>query len=144
MQLKTILNYIKVTNFLNLRIKEAFENARKQYISMLVEAVNESKKASVKISLDEGLFESVEEEKKPLTEGKKFKEARIISDAKNYKPWIGAVPVFEKIKEAGKLEDFYALLDDAYPSGIDEQALNDLLWFDSDWIYEMLGMEVEE
>lgn len=85
---------------------------------------------------------------KKLTESKesteKLTEAKIIHDAREYKPWQGAVDTYEKIQEANKLDSFFNLLDEAYPSGIDEQALNDLLWFDADWIYEMLGMEVEE
>ena len=139
--------YINATNLIYLRLNEAFKEAatayKKEYASVVDKGIEESKQPSLKISLDENLFESIED-KKSINESKELNEAKIISDAREYKPWIGAIPVYEKIQEAGKLEDFYSLLDSAYPSGIDEQALNDLLWFDSDWIYEMLGMEVEE
>ena len=31
-----------------------------------------------------------------------------------------------------------------YPDGIDETQLNDILWFDSELVYEMLGISEEE
>jgi hypothetical protein len=30
-----------------------------------------------------------------------------------------------------------------YPEGMDETAVNDLLWFDFDWIKNLLGIEEE-
>ena len=36
------------------------------------------------------------------------------------------------------------LIEEVYPEGIDRTALNDLLWFDDEWIYEMLGMKNDE
>ena len=99
-----------------------------------------------KISLDESLFEAVEEpEKVSLNESKPLKEeARVNVSIRNYKPWNGAVYTFNKIQEANKLEALYDIIEEVFPDGIDEQALNDLLRFDADWVYEMLGMEVEE
>ena len=122
---------------------KAFEDIAKVYKKefdkySLTESTN-----NIKLSLDESLFEAIEE-KKPITESKKLQEAETITDVREYKPWQGAVTTYEKIQEAGKLEDFYGLLDEVYPAGIDVQALNDLLWFDADWVYEMLGMEVEQ
>ena len=31
-----------------------------------------------------------------------------------------------------------------YPEGIDETKLNDILWFEEDWIFESLGITDEE
>ncbi len=133
--------YITATNLLYQRFNEAFKEASTAYKRDY--AVITDGTAPAKISLDESLFEAIEN-KKPVNNNKKLTEAKTITDAREYKPWQGAVTTYEKIQEAGKLDDFYALLDEAYPSGIDSQALNDLLWFDANWVYEMLGMEVEE
>ena len=36
------------------------------------------------------------------------------------------------------------LIEELYPDGIDETQLNDILWFKSEWVYEMLGISEEE
>ena len=41
-------------------------------------------------------------------------------------------------------EEFERLIDDCYPEGISSTQLNDLLWFDSEWVYEALGMTDED
>lgn len=58
--------------------------------------------------------------------------------------WSGAVATAERIDEEGKGAEFEALIDELYPDGIDRTALNDLLWFDSDWIFEELGISEED
>jgi len=62
----------------------------------------------------------------------------------NFEAWEGTKQTLQKIREAGKFEDLEMLLDDLYPDGIDEVKLNDILWFDNDWIFESLGMKPEE
>ena len=62
----------------------------------------------------------------------------------NYSPWSGAIDTYNTIEEAGKLEEFESLIDELYPDGIEEVKLNDILWFESDWILEMLGLSEEE
>ena len=57
-----------------------------------------------------------------------------------YKPWSGAVDTWETIEDNGLLEDLDALLEDIYPDGLSETELNDLLWFDKDWVFEQLGI----
>ena len=61
-----------------------------------------------------------------------------------YTPWSGAVDTYNTIEEAGKTEEFESLIDELYPDGIEEVKLNDILWFESDWILEMLGLSEEE
>jgi len=71
---------------------------------------------------------------------------RIINDTETlirFQAWSGAVDTQNTIIEAGKAEEFEQLIDELYPDGISDVGLNDLLWFESDWIYEQLGMEME-
>ena len=42
---------------------------------------------------------------------------------------------------ANKIDDLEALINDCYPDGLDSvTSLNDLLWFDSDWVLSNLGL----
>jgi hypothetical protein len=34
-------------------------------------------------------------------------------------------------------------MEDLYPDGLSETQLNDILWFEEDWIFEMLGITDE-
>ena len=61
-----------------------------------------------------------------------------------FRAWSGAVETKERIIEAGLEEEFERLIDDCYPEGITSTQLNDILWFDSEWVYEALGMTDEE
>lgn len=61
-----------------------------------------------------------------------------------YSPWSGAIDTYNTIEEAGKLEEFESLIDELYPDGIEEVKLNYILWFEDDWILEMLGLSEEE
>ena len=61
----------------------------------------------------------------------------------NFSPWSGAIDTYEAIEEAGKLEDLEFLLEDIYPDGLTETELNDILWFEDEWLFENLGMETE-
>ena len=68
-------------------------------------------------------------------------EERALSE---FKAWSGAVETQERIIEAGLEEEFERLIDDCYPEGITSTQLNDILRFDSEWVYEALGMTEEE
>ena len=65
-------------------------------------------------------------------------------DLTRFEPWSGAVDTYNTIYNADKLDDLEFLLEELYPEGIEETQLNDLLWFDSEWIYECLGISEEE
>ena len=62
----------------------------------------------------------------------------------NFTPWSGAIATYETIEEAGKLEDLEFLLEDIYPDGLTETELNDILWFEDEWLFETLGIETED
>ena len=36
------------------------------------------------------------------------------------------------------------LIEELHPDGLSETTLNDILWFESDWIFETLGITEEE
>ena len=65
----------------------------------------------------------------------------------NFEWWSGAVATADRIWEERGTEgwnELEAILEDAYLDGIDETALNDLLWFESGTVYEWLGIDDEE
>ena len=64
-------------------------------------------------------------------------------DLTSFEPWSGAVDTYERIYNEGKLDDLESLLEELYPDGIEETQLNDLLWFEEEWLFECLGIEEE-
>jgi hypothetical protein len=61
----------------------------------------------------------------------------------NFDAWSGAKETKQTILDNGKEDAFDSLIDELYPDGIDETKLNDILWFESEWIYETLGITEE-
>lgn len=60
---------------------------------------------------------------------------------KNFKAWSGAKDTLNKLIELDKCDDLEFILEDLYPDGLTETQLNDILWFEDEWIYETLGIE---
>ena len=60
---------------------------------------------------------------------------------KNFKAWSGAKDTLNKLIELDKCDELEFILDDLYPNGLTETELNDILWFDDEWIFETLGIE---
>lgn len=58
--------------------------------------------------------------------------------------WSGARDTVEKIEDEGKGDEFVSLIEELYPEGIDRTALNDILWFDDEWVFESLGIKEDE
>ena len=63
---------------------------------------------------------------------------------RGFNAWSGAIETKKMILDAGLEEEFEMLIDECYPEGLTDTQLNDLLWFEADWILENLGVEVEE
>ena len=61
----------------------------------------------------------------------------------NCDAWSGAKSTKEDIIQAGLVDEFDALIEELYPDGISETQLNDILWHDSDWVYETLGIDID-
>jgi hypothetical protein len=68
---------------------------------------------------------------------KTFKETTL----ENFNAWSGATDTKKTILDNNKGDDFDSLIEELYPDGLSETKLNDLLWFESDWIFESLGIE---
>ena len=73
---------------------------------------------------------------------KVFKEISLC----DFEAWSGADKTIRIIVENDKEEEFEQLIEELFPEGIDETNLNDLLRFEDEWVFEMLGIaeEVEE
>jgi hypothetical protein len=60
-----------------------------------------------------------------------------------FNAWSGAVETKERIIEEGKAKELEYLFEDLYPEGLTDTELNDLLWFEEEWLFEILGIEEE-
>lgn len=75
------------------------------------------------------------------SKAKKVKDVKLIcEDINDYEPWSEAVKTYKIIVENGKLDALDALLEELYPDGLTFVQLNDLLWFDDEWVLEQLGL----
>ena len=64
-------------------------------------------------------------------------------DLNSFQAWSGAKETLERIQREGKCGLLEQILDDIYPNGMTETELNDLLWFESETVYEWLGIRSE-
>ena len=65
-------------------------------------------------------------------------------DLNSFQAWSGAKYTLDRIQREGKCGLLEQILEDTYPDGMTETELNDLLWFDSESVYEWLGIRSEE
>lgn len=120
------------------------------FSSVMVKAANEDE-AKQKLAVKEpgkdivGVSVMSDDEVKDMTNrGMSLMEAKVIDDFSSYEPWGAAVSTFDNIQNAGKMDALEQLIDDMYPDGINKTELNDLLAFESDWVYSILVMPSEE
>ena len=52
----------------------------------------------------------------------------------DFKAWAGAKDTLQRILEAGTENQFDTLIEELYPDGITDVQLNDILWFEEDWL----------
>ena len=64
-------------------------------------------------------------------------------DLNSFQAWSGAKETLERIQREGKCTELENVLEELYPDGMTETELNDLLWFDSETVYEWLGIRSE-
>ena len=65
-------------------------------------------------------------------------------DLNSFNAWSGAVDTLDRIQREGKCAELENVLEELYPDGMTETELNDLLWFDSESVYEWIGIRSEE
>lgn len=66
------------------------------------------------------------------------------TDIQSFSPWCGGTYNYKRLEQAGKLDEFQMYIEDLYPEGIDETQLNDILWFEDEFINEILGESEDE
>lgn len=71
-----------------------------------------------------------------------MKVYREIYSLEDFKAWCGAKDTQRVIIEHGKGEACMELLNEIYED-LHETQLNDLLWFNSEWFYEVLDIREE-
>ena len=69
---------------------------------------------------------------------------KLIMDFSDYQPWSGARDTYALIDCHNKLEDLDRLITECYPDGLTQTELNDILWFDSEWVLDSLGIEDDD
>ena len=62
----------------------------------------------------------------------------------DFEAWSGAVDTKQVIIDNNKEADFEFLIEELYPEGIEETQLNDILWFESEWIYKNLNIREDD
>lgn len=65
-------------------------------------------------------------------------------DLNSFEAWSGAKDTLDRIQREGKCVELENILEELHPDGMTETELNDLLWFDSESVYEWLGIRSEE
>jgi len=58
--------------------------------------------------------------------------------------WCGALDTLGTITENDKLQELMYLLEELYPEPVDITTINDLLWFDEDFIFEQLNIAISD
>lgn len=58
--------------------------------------------------------------------------------------WEGAIDTLDRIEKEEKQDELMEFLESYFVDIPTMIEVNDLLWFESDYIFESLGMEVEE
>lgn len=97
--------------------------------------------SDVQFEKDEPITEAVDDdEEKPVDEPSDGVDRYDADTIENYRPWGGAIRVWQALHDANKMEQFKYLITELYPDTIDAPTLNGLLWFDSDFVFESVGM----
>ena len=61
----------------------------------------------------------------------------------DFEAWSGGADTLNRVIDNGKVEELENLLEELYPEGLSDTELNDILWFEEDWVYENLGIRTE-
>ena len=61
----------------------------------------------------------------------------------NFEAWSGAKSTLDRIIAEGKCDELETVLEELYPDGMTDTQLNDLLWFEPDTVFELIGIRSE-
>ena len=64
------------------------------------------------------------------------------TDLTTFKFWSGAKD-FSELLTYTELKEITEQLEDLYPDGLTDTQINDLFWFDRDFICELIGLDTE-
>lgn len=67
----------------------------------------------------------------------------IVSEPYNYTPWSGAVNTYDNLYNHNLLNVFFDSLEELYPNGLSETDLNDILWFEPEFCYSLVGLKYD-
>ena len=67
-----------------------------------------------------------------------------INSLLEFEPWCGAKSTWKKLVDHDCAERAIEILEESYPEGLSETAFNDILWFEFEWLYKMLGLPTDE
>ena len=65
---------------------------------------------------------------------------KLNADVYNYEPQYGAVHTYSELQSRELLDTFFDELELCYPEGIDVTDLNDLLRFEPEFCYKLVGL----
>lgn len=68
---------------------------------------------------------------------------KIYAEQWNYEPWSGAVHTYGELQNRGLLDAFFDELEGLYPDGVNMTGLNDLLWFEPEFCYNLVGLKYD-
>lgn len=100
--------------------------------------------------VDDHMFEFIEDESleecnKKLIKGDLSEELKIYtSSLDTFHPSKEAEELWDEIKEANKLEDLEYALETLYPDGISDEALDDMLIHEEDWIRDLISLPIAD
>ncbi len=61
-------------------------------------------------------------------------------DLNGFEPWAGATYTMGRLTRR-ELDTLQEAIEEIYPEGLSEIKVNDILWFETDWIAELLGYD---
>lgn len=68
---------------------------------------------------------------------------KIYAEQWNYEPWLEAIDTYNELQDRGLLNAFFNELKFCYPEGIDMTDLNDLLRFEPEFCYGLVGLKYD-
>ena len=100
------------------------------------DAAFDKKASKMAAAVKEEMPVDVPVEPETLEEGVKIS----LDDLSKFQPWGGAKDIWTLIIDQNKVEELDKALEDMYPEGITTTELNDILWFEKDWIISTLDI----